>query len=345
MIRPDWKGPLGEAFDQSLAYLEGLPGRSPAPTATAEQLRAALGGPLPDEGTDPAVVVVRLARDVDPGPAASGSGRYFGFVIGGTLPAALAADWLATAWDQNAGLYATSPAASVVEEVTARWLADLFGLSPQVAVGFVTGAQMATFTGLSVGLRVVLQRHGWDLAAEGLRGSPPVRVFAGTDRHGTVDRALRLLGLGTAVVEPVPPDTHGRLDTAALADVRADPARARGDPPGGGRADEPRDRPRALPQPTDGGDARQQRHRQARRPLPGRCGAPRGRAGPAAGVLVGLVVGLLVLAGREVQASSQPDGVGGVSSGASCRRCRRWRRAPGPYMNHPASILPGPASR
>jgi len=217
MIEPDWKGALSEAFDQALVYLEGLPGRSHAPGATAAQLRAALGGPLPAEGTAPGQVIAQLARDVDPGLTASGSGRYFGFVIGGTLPAALAADWLTTAWDQNAGLYATSPAASVVEEVTAGWLADLFGLPPQVSVGFVTGAQMATFTGLSVGLRVVLNRQGWDLAVDGLRGAPPVRVFAGANRHGTVDRALRLLGLGTAVVEPVATDAAGRLDPQELA--------------------------------------------------------------------------------------------------------------------------------
>jgi glutamate/tyrosine decarboxylase-like PLP-dependent enzyme len=216
MIASDWKGPLGEAFEQALAYLEHLPQRPLATEATADDLRGALGGRLPDDPTDPVTVVAELARRSDPGIMPSGSGRYFGFVIGGALPAALAADWLASTWDQNAGLYAAGPAAAVVEEVTAGWLTDVLGLPSSASVGFTTGAQMATFTGLAVGLRVVLGRAGWHVAADGLWGAPRVRVLAGENRHGTVDRALRFLGLGTASIVPVATEGSGRMRVDAL---------------------------------------------------------------------------------------------------------------------------------
>ena len=206
MDQPDWKGPLGEAFDQALAYLEGLPGRPPAGRASLPELRAALGGPLPERPQEPREVVADLATAADQGVVASGSGRYFGFVVGGATPAALAADWLTSAWDQNAGLYVLGPAASVVEEVAGRWLAELLGLPAGVSAGFVTGAQMANFTGLAVALQEVLRRAGWDLAADGLWGAPRVRVLAGQARHGTIDRALRFLGVGSAAVVAVDAD-------------------------------------------------------------------------------------------------------------------------------------------
>src|SRR3954452_19908396 len=147
MIASDWKGPLGEAFEQALAYLEHLPQRPLATEATADDLRGALGGRLPDDPTDPVTVVAELARRSDPGIMPSGSGRYFGFVIGGALPAALAADWRAATRGPNARLYAAGPAAAVVEEVTAGWLTDVLGLPSSASVGFTTGAQMATFPG------------------------------------------------------------------------------------------------------------------------------------------------------------------------------------------------------
>ena len=151
MDRPDWKGVLGEAFAQAVSYLDGLPDRPVHPAADLAQLRAALGGPLPERPLDARDVVADLAAAAGPGVIASGSGRFFGFVVGGATPAALAADWLASAWDQNAGLYVLGPAAAVVEEVAGAWAADLLGLPPQVSVGFVTGAQMANFTGLAAG--------------------------------------------------------------------------------------------------------------------------------------------------------------------------------------------------
>jgi len=217
MNEADWKGPLGEAFEEALAYLEGLPSRRVASYIELSTLRKALGGPVPDRPMEPREVVADLVAAADPGVVASGSGRFFGFVIGGANPAALAADWLTSAWDQNAGLYVLGPAASVVEEVAGEWLAELFGLPVGMSVGFVTGAQMANFTGLAAALHEVLRRAGWDLAAGGLWGAPRVRVLAGAGRHGTIDRALRFLGVGTSAIVEVDADRQGRMQPAALA--------------------------------------------------------------------------------------------------------------------------------
>jgi len=217
MDRPDWKGALGEAFEHAVTYLDCLPDRPVRPDADLSQLRDALGGPLPDAPQQAAGVVAELAAAAEPGVIASGSGRFFGFVVGGATPAALAADWLASAWDQNAGLYVLGPAAAVVEEVAGAWAAELLGLPPNASFGFVTGAQMANFTGLAAGLHAVLGRAGWDVSSAGLWGAPRVRVLAGESRHGTIDRALRFLGVGTAAIEPIPADGQGRMRVDALA--------------------------------------------------------------------------------------------------------------------------------
>ncbi len=147
--------------------------------------------------------------------------RFFGFVIGGALPAAVAADWLTTVWDQNAGLYAAAPAAMVVEDVCAAWLADLLGLPAGVSAGFVTGGQMANTTGLAVARHAVLAAAGWDVEDRGLAGAPAVTVVAGQERHATIDRALRFLGLGRASVTPVPADGQGRMRIDALGEALA----------------------------------------------------------------------------------------------------------------------------
>src|SRR6185437_7728633 len=139
-----------------------------------------------------------------PGVVAMPSGRYFGFVIGGAVPAALAADWLTSVWDQNAGLYAGGPAAAVVEEVCRSWLAELLGLPPHVSVAYVTGCQMAHVTALAAARHHVLAREGWDVAQDGLAGAPRLRVVVGEKRHVTVDRALRLLGIGASALVVVP---------------------------------------------------------------------------------------------------------------------------------------------
>jgi glutamate/tyrosine decarboxylase-like PLP-dependent enzyme len=206
---------LLEATAQIAAdYLESLGERPVFPDVTPRQLRAALGGPLPDEPLDPREVVSELARAADPGIVAMGSGRYFGFVIGGALPAALAADWLTSAWDQNAGLYVGGPSASVVEEVAARWIIELLGLPGDASVGFVTGAQMAHVVALAAARHRVLADAGWDVSRDGLQGAPRIRVLVGAKRHVTIDRALRLLGLGAPT--SVEADAQGRLVSQAL---------------------------------------------------------------------------------------------------------------------------------
>ncbi|HZC25984.1 MAG TPA: pyridoxal-dependent decarboxylase, partial [Actinopolymorphaceae bacterium] len=206
MDKPDWRGPLAEAFARASAYLESLPERPVRGAAGLAELRTALDGPLPETPTDPREVVAALADAAEPGVLAVSSGRFFGFVIGGATPAALAADWLTSTWDQNAGLYACGPPAAVVEEVAARWLTELLRLPPQTSVGFVTGAQMANATGLAAARHEVLRRHGWDVEADGLCGAPRIQVLAGADRHSTIDRALRLLGIGTSAIVPIDTD-------------------------------------------------------------------------------------------------------------------------------------------
>jgi glutamate/tyrosine decarboxylase-like PLP-dependent enzyme len=153
----------------------------------------------PRGGEDPRDVLERLARDANPGLTASVGPRYFGFVVGGSVPAALAADWLVSTWDQNAGAYAVSPASAVIEEVAARWVLELLDLPRHASVGFVTGAQMAHVTALAAARHAVLRRVGWDVEADGLGGAPPVRVVIGDDAHVTVPVALRILGLGPVV--------------------------------------------------------------------------------------------------------------------------------------------------
>jgi glutamate/tyrosine decarboxylase-like PLP-dependent enzyme len=195
-------------------YLDSLDDRPVFPDVTPEQLREALGGPLPESPLDAREVIAELVAAAEPGVVAMGSGRYFGFVIGGALPAALAADWLTSTWDQNAGLYAGGPSASVVEQVTREWLVDLLGLPADASIGFVTGTQMAHVTGLAAARFHVLDAVGWDVGRDGLQGAPRVRVLVGAKRHVTIDRALRLLGLGAPTV--VAADDQGRMEIDAL---------------------------------------------------------------------------------------------------------------------------------
>jgi glutamate/tyrosine decarboxylase-like PLP-dependent enzyme len=213
----DTRDVLRRAAELAADYVDTLGDRTVFPDATPEALREALGGPLPDEPVPAAQVVDELAAAAELGVVALGSGRYFGFVIGGSLPAALAADWLTSTWDQNAGLYAGGPSASVVEQVTRDWLLELLGLPGEASIGFVTGTQLAHVTGLAAARWHVLDDAGWDVGRDGLAGGPPVRVLVGEKRHVTVDRALRLLGLGTP--ETVEADDQGRMRSDALADA------------------------------------------------------------------------------------------------------------------------------
>jgi glutamate/tyrosine decarboxylase-like PLP-dependent enzyme len=207
---------LGEATTLAAEFLEELAERRVTPTASADELRAELGGPLPEGPREPRRVLAELARGVEPGLMATPGGRFFGFVIGGSLPAALAADWLTSAWDQNAGLYVAAPAASVVEEVCGAWLTELFGLPQGISYGLVTGGQMANFTALAAARHHVLKEAGWDVEADGLLGAPRLGVIVGEERHVTIDRALRFLGLGSSSLHPVPADEQGRMRPDAL---------------------------------------------------------------------------------------------------------------------------------
>ena len=208
---------IGREFVASLAT------RPVGPPVDVETLRRTLGGPLPDAGEDPRAVIERLARGADSGLVASAGPRYFGFVTGGALPAALGADWLTAAWDQNAWTYVASPSASVVEEVTGGWLVDLFGLPASTSVGFTTGATMANFSALAAARSAVLARHGWDVEERGLGGAPEIALIAGEAVHATVLAAVQMLGLGRARVRRVAADEAGRVRPgtlrAALADV------------------------------------------------------------------------------------------------------------------------------
>jgi glutamate/tyrosine decarboxylase-like PLP-dependent enzyme len=198
-------------------YREALSDRAVRPLLSAAELRRALEVPLTDDGESAAQVIEALAHAGAVGSVASAGPRYFGFVIGGSTPAALAADWLVSAWDQNGGLHATSPLISAIEEVAGSWLRRLAGLPDTMTVGFVTGCQMASFTGLAAARHRVLRGAGWDVEAEGLCGAPPIDVLVSEEAHYTIFLALRLLGLGSKRLRRVPTDSQGRMRPDALA--------------------------------------------------------------------------------------------------------------------------------
>ena len=205
------------AHQHSTAWLNSLADRSVPPAASIADVAAALGTDLPPGPGKPEETVALLADACTPGLTAMPSGRFFGFVIGGTHPAGLAADWLVSAWDQNAGLRLVTPANSAIEDLTSHWLLDLLGLPPDCGVGFVTGATMSNFTCLAAARQEVLTRVGWNLSRDGLAGSPGIRVLVGAERHDTIDAALRYLGLGAP--EVVAADAEGRIDVAALTEA------------------------------------------------------------------------------------------------------------------------------
>jgi glutamate/tyrosine decarboxylase-like PLP-dependent enzyme len=186
-----------------------------------DALRKAFGGPLPEAPTPASEVVDALVAAAEPGLVATAGPRFFGFVVGGALDAATAADILATGWDQCAFNAVLSPAAAAAEEAAGAWLKDLLGIPATATVGFVTGCQAANTVGLMAGRHHVLARAGWDVERDGLAGSPAVRVVASVERHATIDRALRFLGFGTALVEPVGADSNGAIDVADLERVLA----------------------------------------------------------------------------------------------------------------------------
>jgi glutamate/tyrosine decarboxylase-like PLP-dependent enzyme len=208
---------LDVADKRARRYLARVADRPVAEQASVGELGESLDRKLPEEGEDPVTVLEELADAAEPGLIALGSPRYFGFVIGGTLPAALGADWLAGAWDQIASLYVCGPSASVAEEVSGRWVLELLGLPSGSGFGLTTGGTMANFSGIAAGRHAVLERAGWDVEAKGLNGAPEVRVLVGEYAHATIFVALRLLGLGDANAIRVKADDAGRIDPDALA--------------------------------------------------------------------------------------------------------------------------------
>jgi glutamate/tyrosine decarboxylase-like PLP-dependent enzyme len=210
---------LSAAERHAREFLGGLDERPVAARVDATAVRDALGGALPEGGEASDVVIDALAAGAEPGLVATAGPRHFGFVIGGALPAALAADWLVSAWDQNAAFHSLSPAAAAIEEITAAWALDLFGLPETAGVGFVTGGQGANTTCLAAARHAVLAEAGWDVEADGLIGAPPLRILCGEQAHATIDTALRQLGLGAKTPIRIEADDQGRMRPDTLRDA------------------------------------------------------------------------------------------------------------------------------
>ena len=208
---------MRRAADLGIKFLQGLPYRHVGPLADDAALVAQLSRPLPDAGEDPEAVVEQMAHDFDPGLVASAGPRYFGFVVGGQLPAAAGADILTGTWAQNANLHALSPAAAAAELVTGPWMLDLLGLPPDASFGFPTGAALSSTVGIAAGRHAVLERVGWDVEARGLYGAPEIQVIVGDEVHATVLAALQYLGLGHERVTRLPADAQGRMRADAIA--------------------------------------------------------------------------------------------------------------------------------
>jgi glutamate/tyrosine decarboxylase-like PLP-dependent enzyme len=205
------------ALRHALRHLEDSNDRSVGAVGNLAQLRARFDHPLPQLGVEPVRVIDDLVRDAEGGIIGSTTGRFFGWVIGGSLPAALAADWLTSAWDQNAAIHACGPAEAVIEEVAGAWLKDLFGLPRKASFAFVTGTQMAHLTCLASARHRLLKRAGWDVEEQGLVGAPSIRIITSSEWHGSIERAIRILGFGKRAVVALPCDSSGRLEPALLA--------------------------------------------------------------------------------------------------------------------------------
>jgi glutamate/tyrosine decarboxylase-like PLP-dependent enzyme len=201
----------------ALRYLSSVDARHVGTRASRSALLATLGGPLPAEPSAPADVIDLLATGADPGIVATIGPRYFGFVTGGVHPAALAADWLVSTWDQNPSMYVLSPAVAVIEDVAAAWVLEALGLPAHASVGFATGAQMANMTALAAARHEVLRRVGWDVEARGLQDAPRVHIVVGAEAHSSIYASLRVLGFGTTTVRCVAADGQGRMRADALA--------------------------------------------------------------------------------------------------------------------------------
>ena len=210
---------LDIAAAHATRYLETLQSRPIAAKASLSELRQRLEKPLPEAGMAAEAVIEELVRDTEGGILGSASGRFFGWVIGGTLPVALAADWLTSAWDQNSASNLTAPAEAVVEEVCGAWIKEVLGIPKSASFAFVTGCQMAHTTALAAARHELLRRRGWEVESAGLAGAPRLRILATANRHESIMRSARLLGIGTDAFEYVPADDMGRMQPAMLEGV------------------------------------------------------------------------------------------------------------------------------
>jgi glutamate/tyrosine decarboxylase-like PLP-dependent enzyme len=217
-LDPDFSKTLEAAFTQAVNHLESLDQTSVAATTDLATLRARINKPLAQTGLAPEQVIQELNADVAGGLLGSAGGRFFGWVIGGTLPAAIGADWLTSIWQQNSALYACSPAAAVVEETVGVWLKEILGLPSQASFALVTGCQMAHVTCLAAARHALLSQRGWDVESQGMFGAPAIRILSSTECHGSFERAVRLLGFGQSQVRLLPVDDRGRLIPEALED-------------------------------------------------------------------------------------------------------------------------------
>lgn len=211
-----FKPALECAFGHALSYLAGTNNRPVGATVGLGELRGRFDRPLPHSGADPVEVIDELAQNAEGGIVGSTGGRFFGWIIGGTLPAALAADWLTSVWDQNAAIHACGPAEAVIEEIVGAWLKDIFGLPRTASFAFVTGTQMGHMTCLAAARHRLLQRAAWDVEEQGLAGAPAIRILTSSERHGSIERAIRILGLGKRAIVMLPCDEDGRLEPAML---------------------------------------------------------------------------------------------------------------------------------
>ena len=216
MLQRSYGALLEKTHDLAIEFLDSLKDRPVGRPVDFAALVESAGGPLPLRGEDPIQVIEHLAKAIEPGLVATAGPRYFGFVIGGSVPAAMAADWLASAWDQNGFSYASSPAAAVVEDIAAGWLIDIFRLPRGSSVGFTTGCTMANFTGLAAARHALFRQLDWDVERQGLMGAPPVTVVTSEESHVSIFASLQMLGLGRDRVVRIPADEQGRMQLREL---------------------------------------------------------------------------------------------------------------------------------
>jgi glutamate/tyrosine decarboxylase-like PLP-dependent enzyme len=216
MNADDGRAALDAAYRHALAFHNARDAQPPAATASFAALKEAFGGPTPETGMPAHEAIEQLAAAAGPGLMGTAGPRFFGWVVGGSHPAGVAADWLTSVWGQNAGCYDGAPAAAVAEQVAAQWLVDLLRLPRECSVGFTTGATMANFVCLAAARGALLRRAGWDIEADGMFGAPPISVFIGNEAHASVIAALRYLGFGERSIVRIANDGAGRMQVTAL---------------------------------------------------------------------------------------------------------------------------------